>query len=507
MMDETVLRESVEIERLAAETAEQTLVEGEVALPGGIREEATVLGCEARLVISSVEPQTDRLAMDGTVVFQVLYRQGDETVRVLEANCSFNHLAEMSGVEAQMHPQVRGGVQSASAQPVSGRMRLRAVVDVAARVFSPEEMAVVTGVTGVEGLQTLEQTYSLTRHAATGHASALLREEFDLTPPPHVVETLYARATPHVRSISGGAGKAMVEGDVTLEVYHAGLDPDTPLVVTQHLFPFEQAVDLQGNVGDDIHARVQVQDVVASSVDTGDGARVLRTETVLDLEVESFAEVTVESLRDAYTLSGEALSLEAQPISCFAGVESVHAMESDKLVMSLPENAPPVARVLGALLTPMMTGSEQVGGRTVIEGILDTQVMYVPADAAPVASIRQEIPFRIAFQGALPVGANVRLTTEDVQAEGIAADRVELKYRMGMAADAVKARPVSLPVGVQRTAAEPERSGLVMVWPQSGEEMWDIAKRLRVTAESIARLNPGMDAAKAGRGVLVLKKG
>lgn len=505
-MEETVLRESVEVERLAAEATEQTLVEGEVALPGGIREEATVLGCEARLVISSVEPQTDRLAMDGTVVFQVLYRQGDDTVRVLEANCAFNHLTDMEGVDARMHPQVTGSVQSALAQPVSGRMRLRAVVDVAARVFSPEQIAVVTGVTGVAGLQTLEQTYTLTRHAAAGHASALLREEFDLTPPPAILETLYARATPHVRSVSGGEGRAMVEGDVTLEVYHAGADPDAPLVVTQHLFPFEQAVDLHGEPGDDIHASVQVQDVVASSVDSGDGMRVLRTETVLDVEVESYTESTVQSLRDAYTLSGEALTLKTKPLTCFAGVQDVTATESDKLVLALQDGAPPVGRVLAALLTPTMTNSEQVGGRTVVEGILDTQVMYTPSNSGSITGIRQEIPFRIAFQGALPVGATVGLKAQDVQAEGIASDRIELKYRMELEADAIRGQSVTLPVDVQTVKAAPERSGLIMIWPQKGETLWDIAKRTRVTADSITTLNPGIDETKPGRGVLILKK-
>ncbi len=505
-MEETVLRESVEIERLAAEVAEQTLVEGEVALPGGIREEATVLGCEARLVISSVEPQTDRLAMDGTVVFQVLYRQGDDTVRVLEANCAFNHLTDMEGVDARMHPKVTGSVQNATAQPVSGRMRLRAVVDVAARVFSPEQIAVVTGVQGLPELQTLEQAYTLTRHAATGHASALLREEFDLAPPPAISETLYARAVPHVRSVSGGEERAMVEGDVVLEVFHAGSDPDAPLVVTQHMFPFEQAVDLHGESGDDLHAKVQVQDVVASSVDTGDGTRVLRTETVLDIEVESYTEETVSSLRDAYTLSGDELSLKGEPLSCFAGVQSVSAIENDKLVLALGSDSQPVGRVSAALLTPVMTNSEQVGGRTVIEGILDTQVMYTPQAGGAITGIRQELPFRVAFQGALPAGATVSLRAQDVQADGIASDRIELKYRMEMEADAVQARPVTLPVDAQTVSAKPERSGLVMVWPQPGETLWDIAKRIRVTTDSITKLNPGMDEAKTGRGVLILKK-
>lgn len=506
-MEASVLRESVEIERLAAEAVEQALVEGEVALPGGIREEATVLGCEARLVISSVEPQTDRLAMDGTVVFQVLYRQGDDLVRVLEANCAFSHLSDMGGVGSRMHSQVTGTVQSATAQPISGRMRLRAVVDVAARVYAPEQVEVVTGLHGMDGLQTLDQTYTLTRHAASGHASALLREEFDLSSPPTIVETLYARAVPHVRSVSGGEGRAMVEGEVALEVFHAGLGPETPLIVTQHLFPFEQAVDLHGEPGDDLTARVQVQDVVASSVDTGDGMRVLRTETVLDVEVESFTEAKVRSLRDAYTLSGRALSLEAQPLSCFAGVQNYVVTESDKLVLPLKEGAPPVGRVLGALLTPTMTNSEQVGGRTVVEGILDAQVIYTPASDDIVTGIRQEIPFRIAFQGAMPTNAAVKLTASEVHAEGIATDRVELKYRMEMDANAVLAQSVTLPVDIQYTQAPPTRNGIVMIWPQQGETLWDIAKRARVTTESIAKLNPSFDEAKLGHGILIQKKG
>ncbi len=507
-MDESVLRESVEIERLAAEAAEQTLVEGEVALPGGIREEATVLGCEARLVISGVEPQADRLAMDGTVVFQVLYRQGDDAVRVLEANCAFNHITPMEGVAPRMRPQVAGNVQSATAQPVSGRMRLRAAVDLAARVFSPEQMAVVSGVKGVSGLQTQDQTHTLTRHAATGRASSLLREEFDMIAPPTVRETLYARATPHVRGVSGGEGRAMVEGDVLLEVFHAGTDAETPLVITQHQFPFEQAVDLQGpSGGDDMNVRVQVQDVVASSVDTGDGMRVLRTETVLDIEVDTFVTETIHSLRDAYTLAGDVLSLEVASVSCFTGVQSVSGTESDKLAVMLPEGSPPVGRVHAALLNPTMTSSDQLGGRTVVEGILDTQVIYTPSDGTAITAARQETPFRVAFQGALPAGAHVSLAAGDVQAEGISPDRVEVKYRVELVADAVTAQPVELPVGVKSKPSAPQRSGMVMVWPQAGETMWDVAKRQRVTVESIAKLNPGMEGAKVGHGVLIMKRG
>ena len=246
---EEILRESVEIERVAAQVREQALVEGEVALPGGIREEATVLGCEARLVVSGVEPQQDRLAMDGTVVFQVLYRQGGEEVRVLEANCAFSHQTDLPGIDARMRPQIIGSVQSATAQPVSGRMRLRAVTELAVRVLAPEEVEIVSGIRNLDALATDEKDYPLLRHAASGTASALLREEFALDEALHIAETLYARATAEVSGVSGGEGRALVEGNVLLEVFHAGSDPDAPLIVTEHNFPFEHTVELQGETG------------------------------------------------------------------------------------------------------------------------------------------------------------------------------------------------------------------------------------------------------------------
>ncbi len=499
-----ILRQNVEIERVAAQAREQTLVEGEVALPGGIREEATVLGCEARLVISGVEPQQDRLAMDGAVVFQVLYRQGGDEIRVLEANCAFSHQTDMPGVDARMRPQVRGAVQSASAQPVSGRMRLRAVTDLSARVFAPEETEIVTGLPKVKDLQTEETDYQLLRHAASGTASALLREEFALDAGLPISETLYARARAEVGSVSGGEGRATVDGNVLLEVFHAGSDPEAPLIVTEHSFPFEQTVELQGAAGDDLRASVQVQDVVASSVDAGDGTRVLRTETVLDIEAESFAPQTLHTLRDAYTLSGDCVALDTRAVNCLSGAASLEAKETDKQVLPLPADAPPVGRVLAAILTPTATGAEQAGGRVIVEGMLDAQVIYQPPGQTAPVGARQEIPFRIAFQGTLPANASVRLTAGNVQAEGISPDRVEVKYTMNLAADMVSETPVRLPENARTEEAPPEHGGLVMVWPQRGESLWDIAKRLRVTEESIKRLNP---AAAPGQALVVMKKG
>lgn len=504
-MEEKVLREQVTLERLAAEMNEQALVEGEVALPGGIREEATVLSCEARLSLSGVESQADRLTMDGNVIFEVLYLQGGDAIRVLEANCAFAHVSELSGVDARMRPQVYGAVSGATAEAAGGRLRLRAALDLSARVFDAAQVSLVTGMRGVDGLQSDSVTTELARHAASGRATTLLREEFELTAPPEIAETLYARAMPRVQSVSGGEGRAMVEGEVALEVLHAGADAERPLVVTRHAFPFEQAVEMDG-ASAILRASARVQDVAVSSVDVGDGVRVLRTETVLNIEADGYEPQTLTCLRDAYTLGGDELELSITPVSCFTGIETPDASETDKLVVSLGEDARPIRRTLTAILTPTLISMEPASGRTVAEGLLDAQIIYLPRDGTAPVSARRELPFRIAFDEEIPVGAQVRLSARDVQTEGVDERRVEIKYRMELNAVSVGARELALPTGAVERPAARRRSGLVVVWPQPGETRWDIAKRLRVTTAGIARLNPESENVKPGRGILIYRR-
>lgn len=499
--------EPIRIERIAARGQEQTLVEGEVALPGGIREEAAVISCEARCVLSGTQTQSGRLSLDGAVVFQVLYRQGDNTIRVLEANSAFSHAMAMEGIEENMRPLVQVQVAEASAQPVSGRIRLRAAVDVQADVFSQETIPVVTDVEGVQSLQTKVSRCQTARHTVSGRSSVLLREEFELEAPPAISETLYARAMPSLTSISGGEGKATVEGEVALEVLHAGETEEMPLVITRHSFPFEQSVDLEGEgEAEKLKARLQVQDVVASSVDLGDGQRVLRVETVLDAEVFALEEEELTFLQDAYTLSGEDLELTGRNCECFSGYEQTRGEESDKLILNLPPDAPPVGKVLLAVLSPTLTSMEPVGGRVVLEGILDVQTAYIPQEGDRTAGMRKNLPFRIAFAGSLPQDARLMLKTFDVQAEGIAADRIELKYRMALEAQSVSGQPIRLSVDAKSRPAAASHRGLSVVWPQKGESLWSVAKRLRVSVESLKRLNPGVENAPLGKGLVALRK-
>ena len=93
-MDAQLRKETVTMEQVTAHGASQAVVEGEITLPGGLREETHVLHAGGMAVVDSAESGADRATLSGKVIFHVLYTQGaPNQVHVVEATADFIHSA------------------------------------------------------------------------------------------------------------------------------------------------------------------------------------------------------------------------------------------------------------------------------------------------------------------------------------------------------------------------------------------------------------------------------
>lgn len=91
------------MERLVGNAQGQAAVEGEITLPGGLREEARVLSAGAMVVLENVEAQQDKVILEGRVVFHALYTQGDpDKPQAMEASADFTHTLDLPGAQARM---------------------------------------------------------------------------------------------------------------------------------------------------------------------------------------------------------------------------------------------------------------------------------------------------------------------------------------------------------------------------------------------------------------------
>lgn len=485
----------------------QLSVAGEVTLPGSLREAARVLHADAMAVAESAEALQDRVSVSGRVVFRVLYAQGDP-VRLdsIEASADFTHLCELPGVSPRAQVDAQTQVEHVEASVSGGRMTMRAVVRMDARAMSCAPVEVLTGVQG-KTAQTSASQIRLRRTAARGSADVLLREEFPLPADLMIRQTLMARAIAGQPDASGGQGRIGLNGEVVLEAVHASDLPGKPIVTTRHTLPVQQAVDVTGEEGDRLDGRITVKDVAVASQDFGEGEHTLRAEVLLGLTAFADKEENVAVLRDAYTTSGDDLRLEHASVPVRVGDNRMHAAESVKLPLLLPDHAPKLRTALAAFATPVMTAADMQGQRLMTEGVLEANLIYLPDSGDTPVSVRLETPFRTSFAAAADREDLITLTASDVEAVPVTSDRIELRCVLHLAVDGVQTETADLVTRAASVPAEAPVEDMVLYFVQPGETAWDIARRYRVPENSLRTLNPELTGEpKTGQGVLVWRR-
>ncbi len=503
-----LVREELPMQRFAGAGLSQAVVEGEVALPGGLREETRVLSSEAMAVLDRSSAENGRVQLDGKVVFHVLYTQGDPTrVNALEASADFSHTADVPGALSGMTAPVSLMVEHAQASAQGGRLHLMAILRVQTRVFTDEPLAVVSGIRGADGLMTRSETLHTVRTVGFGGQDVLIRDECELGSVLQITDTLYATAMASVQDVSGGEGRATIAGTIQLEATHTSDMPSRPVVVTRHSIPFEETVIVSGETGDELCCSAVVRDVaVISQEGATEGERTLRAEVLLGLRAESMQSRDVCLLLDAYTTQGDDLALETQNVRRATARRQLHTAESGKLTL-MTDGYPPVRTPLKATLRPVITDLSQSGGKLTAEGMMEATLLYMTDDDPAPQVFQTEEPFRAVFACEPGMPESLSLTAANIDPVTITSDRVEVKYILHLDCCDVQLSPRPLVTQVTARPAEPAEPGILLCFSQPGETVWDLAKRYRVSPESLKNMNPGLqDGGMEGQRVILWKR-
>ena len=486
-----IIREELPIERFVGEGLSQAVVEGEVALPGGLREETAVLSSEAMAVLNRSTAENNRVTMDGHVTFHVLYTQGDPTrVHALEASADFTHAMDLPGAQAGMSAPVSLMVEHVEASAQGGRLKLMAILRASAQVFTDEPLSVVTGIRGAQGLMMQTAALSGVRTVASGAQDVLVRDECELGAALQITDTLYASAVAQVQDVMGGEERVTASGRIELEVTHLSQMPGRPVITTRHTIPFEETIPLSGETGDELICRAVVKDVAVLSQEVQeDGERTLRAEILLGISAHATRRREVCLLLDAYTTEGDELALDTQPVRRASMHRQIHTAESGKLTLLL-DDQPPARTPLRAVLRPVVTDLTQTAGKLSVEGMMDITLLYMTDDDPAPCTFHTEEPFRMTFACDPSLPESLTLTPGNVEVSGVTSDRVEVKYILHLDVSDVQLEEQPLVTQVTAQSAQEQEKGILVCFTQPGETLWEIARRYRVSCDSLRRMNP-----------------
>ncbi len=488
-----MLTEELPLQQYVGDNISQAVVEGEVALPGGLREETNVLSVEGMAVLTSSNAQLDRIDVDGKVTFHVLYTQGDPThVSALEASAEFTHNVVFEGANTGMTAPVSLMVEHVQASAQGGRLRVMAILRVQTRILSDEPISVVTGLENVEGLMMKTEKISGCQPVGSGKQDVLIRDECELSGVLQITDTLYATATAVVQDVMGGEERATIIGNILLEVTHASTMPQRPLVITRHTIPFEETLSLMGENGDSLCCNATVKDVaVLSQEGQEEGERTMRAEILLCLTAQATRKCEMNLMLDAYTTKDCMIMPKKQAVIRALSHRQVHTAESGKMTLLLDGQAP--ARTpLRATLRPVVTDTLRAGGKLCIEGMMAITFIYMTDENNIPRTYETEEPFQLTFTSDITAPESIIVTPSNVEVSGITSDRVEIKYILHMSCYDIELADEPLVIDIRQEPAPSVESGIMLYFSQPGETLWDIAKRYRVSCESLQRMNPAL---------------
>lgn len=481
-------RGTLRFERFVGRSGEQVTIEGEATLPGSMRDAVTVLSVQAQAHLTDAQAGNGEAGVRGRVCFQVLYTQGDLTrIRTLETRCDFTHTLPLEGIAPGMRLSADAVVLETEGVAGSGRVTLRALLEIRLEAFEASEREIITGAAMPDAsgnLQLRMQRIACRIGQTPGQGRTTVRGEFELPQRLGVGDVLGATATATAGDLAGGNGRVSVSGVIEVRVLHRPVSSGEALVSTVHEMPYELSIDAQLPEGVRTHAIAQVTDVMADSVQ-GEKGRTLRMEAEVRVMLQLGCQKEMDAIEDLYSLSGPVLEPALENLELHTAQMETDARESVRIQVVLGADAPPVGLVLAAFAQPTLTGMTPSGRRLDAEGIMNVTLIYLPQDSDIPYAVHTREPFTMTFPIEAQEGVSGYAYAIETAPGPSTSDRVEIRCVLGLHAVQHETKRVRVVTDVQQKPEEKQERGFVLVWPKAGETRWDTARRLRVAQDSL----------------------
>jgi len=278
-----------------------------------------------------------------------------------------------------------------------------------------------------------------------------------------------------------------VSGETAVEAMVLSGVKNRPVISIRYQLPFEQLIELPDWLKGDYETECEVRSL-RMTVEPGAGEgqeSALAIECGVQVALRVMGEEQLQVLSDAYQVSDQDLSLEREAVEVCTKQAGLTEETTYKNTLLLPEGAAPAGTVLAAHALPVIGEWRAEDQETVVEGILETTAIYLASPGAEVCSARGELPFQLRLKEELDEQAWIELEAVDAEASALMSDRLEVRCRLCARAAQCVSQMQELVVNAVQVDAPAMRSGLGLCYPQKGENVWDIARRYRVSAEQL----------------------
>ncbi|TCO78733.1 DUF3794 and LysM peptidoglycan-binding domain-containing protein [Marinisporobacter balticus] len=496
-----VMRDLLKIDQIIGEGDTQALVEGEILVPDVKPDISRILSVDGNINITSKEAVSDKIVVDGVVNFKILYvsEVGDYPIYSMNASAGFSQNIDIAGTVPNMDIDVGTDIEHIDFDIINERkISVKTVVNLSGKSRDVSKIEVLRAVEGLEDLQVLTNSIYYNDIVGSNKSETIIRESFEIDENlPEIAEILKCDAFAVEKEKQVTDGKVIINGIVKTNTLYVADDDRNSLFLLKHEIPFTHFVEIIGTMKDmDSKVTLKADEVYTDVKENIDGDR-----KIFEIEAMVKIDATVSDVEeknvvvDAYSPS-HGLKMDKKVVAFYKGVGRNTSNMVVKEMVDIPSNQPQIFKIFSVNAKPIITDASLVEDKTIIEGVIEADVLYLSKDKDQQAhSFHQEIPFRhfVEIDGVREgMKTDVDLHINDVDYSLINPEQVEIKVNVGANCNASKKIEMEVLVDAEELDEAVDLSGrpsITIYYVQPGDTLWKIAKRYHTTVANLVETN------------------
>ncbi len=516
-----LVKEAVRLNQPIGEDAIQTIVENDIIVPDINPDITRLLLLDGDSWIDSAEAASDKVLINGTVRYKILYVSDDseQPVKSINSATAFQYSMEIPDTRQGMQCRVQCDIEHMEYEVINSRkVSVKAILNISGKTTDQVERQITQDFEGLEDIQILRNSVSVNSYIGNSEIVCTVDESLEIPAgKPTILEILRSDAKIIAKDFKVTDDRIVAVGELYLSTLYTADDEVRGIQFMEHQIPFTQSIDLPG-VDEDSYCDISYDlgEVVCLAQEDSDGElRQLRCEAMVKLYAECFEKKEVELVEDAYSPYSR-VSIEKEDLKLQELVFENKSQITVREAIEIDENSPDISELFNMLGKLSLSGGELTDDRITVEGVVVSNILYLADnEEEPVFCASHEIPFRHSLE-AEGVRDGMGLAVEmDIEHSGYniaSAKEVDVRFTVGLKTRVT--RQVTVPVVVKaleqpqdenRLASQPS---VTIYFTRQDDTLWQIAKNYSTTVEELIMNNDLEDigALKGGEQLIIPRK-
>ena len=490
-MEIDVNKENVCINKLVCEKKEIFFVEEDMIVPDSKPDILNAINLSGNVCIYKKEIMDGKVKIEGCVNTYIMYLPDsqEDNLRGLNATIEFSQTIAIPECKEGMDATICVNIKDLECKVLNGRkINVRAGLEVKIKLYSNEEIEIVTGLNNIDDVQTLDEAFTINSLIGNSSTRVYVKDTLNIDPQDEIAEILKTDVNLENNDIKMSYNKVLSKCEAEVKIMY--LTEDGRINTVEGRIPAVGFIDMQ-NVSEENICDVnnEINNIIVRPNSTEEHSIYIEIE--IEASCTAFARRKIALIQDLYSPSTN-LNFSQKRITTTTNKVS----KEKNFTVTSKTNIPDLqeGNLLDAEVVATINKEQVANSRAMYEGEMTVNFIFANSNNNVNSKI-SKIPFEFSLENPIQdenanVETRINVTNKnfDVKPNG----DIDCNIDVDALSEFSKNESMNIIDNIEvaeNDADSGDYDSLIIYIVQKGDTLWKIAKKFRSTVDDIARVN------------------